>query len=377
MRRSNMRKILLPAVILMSLALTACAGQETAADEVSAPSEEPLFVMTSEETVEEEIEAETEVETGDETTEVFSEFTFNPHVFSDREALIVGDGIKESFFNMCDALRKGEDTFECTDEYIYNWCISGRLINYYFPAATDYIEHDIESDLCGFENGVGKIAYLVPKDEFLLKEKEFEDLVVGILKDNLKPEYTDFEKALALYVYVTQNYTYDVESAVEDSSLHEGSVTTYSTFIEGSGICQELSGVYAYLLSQCGITNSVISGSYTESGGHQWNLVTIDGKEYHVDTTAGLCEPDMFDGHTPMDYFLMSDNVRINRDAIDPATIFVHGRDDYKDYFTYSADDDSYKELQGGYLLDIDYDNDVISLMSYDNYEPVEYNYGE
>ena len=58
-----------------------------------------------------------------------------------------------SFFNMCDALREGKDTFECASGDAYVWCFAGNLVYDFFPAAKKYVKYiglyDGYAEFCG------------------------------------------------------------------------------------------------------------------------------------------------------------------------------------------------------------------------------------
>ena len=133
-------------------------------------------------------------------------FAFNPHVCPKKLYDAYGPEEWETFFKLCDALRAGEDTFECPSEEVYDFCFSGGPLDEFFPLAGYAVDRD---DLNGYSDGVGHIRYMIPKDVFQRKEKEFEKLVVDILNKNVRKDYTDFEKSLALYEYMINNYTFD------------------------------------------------------------------------------------------------------------------------------------------------------------------------
>ena len=178
-------------------------------------------------------------------------FTFNPHVFGSRYLEQFGEAKRDAFFAYCDALRNGEDSFACPDQDFAGWC-SGRLSNFFFPVAREKIETGAWAD------GRAKIIYLIPKEEFLAQEKEFEAAITGILNDSISNDYSDFEKILALYEYMTMNYTYDYE--MYDHTLEwVDKQSPYRCLTEGRGICNEIAGLYNYLLLQVGIDSAVPS----------------------------------------------------------------------------------------------------------------------
>ncbi|MCR4625828.1 MAG: hypothetical protein K5795_07685 [Lachnospiraceae bacterium] len=273
-------------------------------------------------------------------------YTFNPHVFSHFYTLEHGEKRRDAFFNYVDALRAGEDGFECPDEGCAAWGC-GRLSIYFFPLGSIYARADYVG------NGWAEITYLIPKEEFLEKEKDFEERICAILNDVLEEDYTDFEKALALYEFMTEYCVYDyemLEHSVEWMEKQSG----YRCLMEKQGICWEIACLYQYLMLQCGVDAEESSGMPYEYGAdsHAWNYITLDGQGYLIDATWGLTEY-----RTPdLKYFLFTDELRGSRDGYDPKSFDMAGNGMYGSRKTYSfdADDDRYSELWEGRYIAMD-----------------------
>ncbi|MBP5230530.1 MAG: hypothetical protein ILO68_02265, partial [Clostridia bacterium] len=110
-------------------------------------------------------------------------YTYNPHVISpflEKEYA----GSVEAFFAFVDALRAGEDGFPCPDEETMYWC-ENQLSRYCFLIALDYAFGEYVGD------GWAKITYRITKEEYLEKEKDFEERICAILNDVLEDDYTD------------------------------------------------------------------------------------------------------------------------------------------------------------------------------------------
>ena len=273
-------------------------------------------------------------------------FTFNPHVFGSRYLEQVGEAKRDAFFAYCDALRNGEDSFACPDQDFAGWC-SGRLSNFFFPVAREKVETGAWAD------GRAEIIYLIPKEEFLAQEKEFEAAITGILNDSISDDYSDFEKILALYEYMTMNYTYDYE--MYDHTLEwMDKQSPYRCLTEGRGICNEIAGLYNYLLLQVGIDSEEMGGTvhYSEdyAEGHSWVYVNLGRKCYHIDPTYGLTED-----RPPLCYFMMTDKLREERDMfpIEEFTIAAGG-DESRKLFEYEAVSSDYSELWNGFYVGMD-----------------------
>ena len=369
-----MKKRLLATVLLTAISLSAC-GKSTgnALEEIITSSEKVLGESISDIAASNDTEVvpeEPEKDISEDEPVVSDVFEFNPHVFSDRDVIVWGEDARDAFFNMVDAMRNGEDTFECASEEAYNIATGGRLIDYYFPVA-DILVNDDYYENCSFENGVGVIPYLDKKEEFLEKEKEFEKMVTDILNENVKTSYSEFEIALSLYVYISRNYTYDFDMRDAMYTTRGDEIATYRAFAERQGICQELSGVYNYLLLQCGVESDVITGA-----DHQWNFVNIRGKDYHIDPTFGLAIAGVCDNRTPLDYFMMTDEDReyYGSFPIDEFGICGLG-DESRDKFEFHATDESFSPFRFAYFVEMDTDKNIVTYIDFATEDTREFQY--
>ena len=244
--------------------------------------------------------------TADQQTETTASepFEFNPHVYSGKIAERIPQDYWDAFYNVCDALRKGGKTFECSSQEAYNWATDVSVLCNLFPAAGAKIEGRSDDGTPAFENGVGKLHYNMPVEDFLKRESDFEAMITDILNSTIEKNDTEYERALKLYLYVADNFVYDY-ALIENLSDDENFV--YACFKEKKGQCVNFASVYAYLLLQAGI-DAVSYGIYEELC-HSWTYAVIDGKGYHIDTTWAL-KADGID-KIYLDYFMMSDKERI------------------------------------------------------------------
>ena len=303
-------------------------------------------------------------------------YSFNPHVFPSKLYVVYGEERQKAFFNLCDALRAGKDSFECSSQEIYDWCFREDIIKEFFPAAQDCIcKCDDESGYC---DGIGKIRYCVPKLAFLEKERNFENDITEVLRTHVRKDYSDFEKCLALYDYIEKNYEYDYEEldVIDSGDMEEFEAKnygTYKTFMEKKGVCDEISGLYDYLLLQCGVDALKYTGTTVEKEKHAWSYVMIDGNGYHVDPTWGITN-DMCLG-----YFMMPSNVREQVFLTRTVKPTYFGDNYDADDVEFEAEDDRYAPLRKGNYVDYDlkrkvvlYEiNDEIKEFHYGNLESV------
>ena len=279
-------------------------------------------------------------------------YVFEPHVFGSRYLEQFGEDMRDTFFAYCDAVRNGEESFPCPDQESLNWCV-GRFSHFFMPLAQLYVQG------AGCEDGTAYITYAVPAEAFVQKEKEFEETITGILNDCLSDDYIEPEKILALYEYMTKTYAYDYEM-YDQKAERMDEQGTCRCLTEKKGICNEIASLYNYLLLQAGIDSEVIDGVIHHSEdwqeNHTWVFVTLEGKSYHVDPTFAVTA-----GGMPLDYFMMSDEIRERRDDIPKETYCLAAKgDESGDFFSFEAPSDVFKPLWNGIYIGMDRKNKEI-----------------
>ena len=290
-----------------------------------------------------------------ETTKTLVPFEFNPHVYSPKLAERIPQDYWDSLYNLCDALREGEDVFECTSEEAYEWCVDAGTLSNLFPAAGMMIDNKTEDGSPAFEDGTGKINYKIPVEEFVARQQEFETLITNTLNYVLESDDTDYEKALKLYVYVAENFVYSDEEDLNDNFV-------YYTFMSKNGKCINFASVYAYLLLQVGI-DALNIGCFEDGMDHAWTYVVINGKGYHIDTTWTLHTVyDTYLEDTYMDYFMMSDAER-NADGCLVRDLTVQLLPEFwvsRTDMSFEATDNSYNLRDLCAFVSLDEDNKIL-----------------
>lgn len=283
-------------------------------------------------------------------------FEFQPKVCSSFIKDIMGKDMCDAWFSLVDAVMRGDNTFECKDDHTYMWMMN-EFPDMCFPVLKDLIE---PSDDVGeyVKKGKAKFKYSVSRKKAQKKIKKFIKLVEDILNETLKPDYSDFEKALALYIYFSKTYTYDFDTSdlVYNEPSKTGYVCSYRLLTKKIGICEEVAVAYSYLLMQVGIDASVVSNNQ-----HAWSIIKLGNKYYHVDPTYALDNPDI-----PLEFFLMTDKQRCNTgDFIKKDFEYVsqYIPDKMPDY---SSKGKSFSRLWKGYYISFDHDKKVLKYFTYD-----------
>ena len=286
-------------------------------------------------------------------------YVFQPKVCSIYMEEVFGKTMCDTWFNLVDAVMAGENTFACPDNDTYDW-VMGQFRDKCFPPLVELIDYCYDRDN-PVKDGVASFEYTVPPEEAAERIADFAALIEGILNETLEDDYTDFEKALALYEYFAGYYVYDYDSAAYNEGYPDW-LSSYRVFTTGTGICQEFSVAYAYLLMQVGIDATNMSGyrSYDHAL-HQWAYVRMNGHNYHIDPTYVISD-------NTLAYFMMDDDQREMADGYhrENYTITSNYSKDHP-HPDYSADDHTFWPLWGGELNSIDRDAKVLYYTKYDD----------
>lgn len=270
-------------LVLALLLLAGCGAKETAAPEDDAAPVESGETVGG--------------ETAGESGQTEGRYAFNPHLTVSMLAADVPESYWAALHSLVDALRAGEDTFTCQSEDAYRWATDQGTLNHLFPAACTRVTA-VEG---GFSDGVGRVHYEVPVEEFLGRQAQFEADVAALLNKVLRNCDTDFEKALKLYNYMSLNFLYEYDFVPD-----KGDGSVFVTFHSREGQCVDLAGLYAFLLVQAGV-EAVDVSCFSDGMDHEWVYLVLDGAGYHSDVTWGLRDP-----AEPLDltYFLMTGDMR-------------------------------------------------------------------
>ena len=90
---------------------------------------------------------------------------------------------------------------------------------------------------------------------------------------------SDVKKEMRVHDYLAATVRYDLEAPHCYSMV--------GAIVDKRAVCQGISLAASYLLNSVGVNAGVICGKVTGSEGvrHAWNVVNLDGRNYHVDVT--------------------------------------------------------------------------------------------
>jgi hypothetical protein len=368
MKKRIISLILASIMILAVVPLSGCAKKAPDGSNTNEPTAEPTAepAITTPDCAEPTLEP-TPEPTPAVTEEPEPAYEYDPHLFVPMIIEDVPQDYWDSFHNLCDALLAGETTFECSSEAAYKWATDVTVLAQLFPAACLKIKAQSDDGSAAFENGVGKISYQIPVDEFLERQARFEELVTGVLNEYLDADDDDFEKSLKLYNYMESNYTYNYDF-IESKS--DGYV--YYTIMNHSGQCVDLGSVYAFFLLQAGV-EAVLCGGQSPDMDHDWTYLVIDGQGYFSDPTWSLKV--LKDDPLELYYFLM-DAERRAETGFDIENLQVSLLPRYWVSFSSfkpAADSDEYCFPYGSYLISLDEENKTVHYTDYDGEHNLSY----
>lgn len=117
---------------------------------------------------------------------------------------------------------------------------------------------------------------------------------INKIESQIEPQWNDYEKSLYLYEYLKSNTVYRKDTSLEngvplDTRGNRNRTRTWDTLMgldTHLSTCSGFSHMYRELCVRQGIDCKQIGGKYVtgREGDHAWNIVTIDGKNFLVDT---------------------------------------------------------------------------------------------
>ena len=164
-----------------------------------------------------------------------------------------------------------------------------------------YVEQCYNSVTCNYNSGGAvtlTFAAAAAEGETLRTYREEAMAAAAAVHDELwasgqiTAAMTEYEKARVYFTWICENCVYDYNAG--DQSL---SHIAYSLFHSGTAVCDGYTGAYNMLLKLEGIDCTSLSNS-----AHIWTVATLDGAEYHIDTTWG----DGDGGAVDYSYFAMT-----------------------------------------------------------------------
>lgn len=160
---------------------------------------------------------------------------------------------------------------------------SDDVLKVFYAVVADYpilfwIAPDVKYEQRRFSDKITmnlKYFYDRNKANYMLAEVE---AALKIMSSELSSDWSEPQKAESLYTQLVRSVTYDEDEANQRD--------VYGALVKNRATCVGYAAAYQLLLLYNGIDASTVSG-ISDSIGHAWNIVNLDGKYYYSDPTFG------------------------------------------------------------------------------------------
>ncbi|KFM98871.1 peptidase [Bacillus clarus] len=164
--------------------------------------------------------------------------------------------------------------------------------------ADEYVKYNVASTRYAIKGIPGNytftlnITYRESKEQTQYVKTQAKAIVSSIVK----PGMDEHEKVKVIHDYVVKHVSYDTSYQA---------YTAYEALANRSAVCQGYTLLTYQLFKEAGIQSHIVTGKGNGQA-HAWNLVKIENKWYHLDTTFDDPVPDKA-GRVTYSYFNMSD----------------------------------------------------------------------
>ncbi|MGB4659047.1 MAG: transglutaminase domain-containing protein [Mobilitalea sp.] len=140
------------------------------------------------------------------------------------------------------------------------------------------------------------------------EDETLEEYASSILDLIIDETMSEVEQIKMVHDYIVLNTEYDEANLLTDT-LPKSSFSAEGVLFKNIAVCQGYAEAFDLFMEVMGIDCEVVIGySRTDGISHAWNIVSIGGRNYNVDTTWDDPVPDR-KGKIQYNYFLMPDSV--------------------------------------------------------------------
>lgn len=240
------------------------------------------------------------------TREQYAQFLYNALQYKKPAVAVQNTGDAALLAAFKDEVQKRINTYETNITLPYKTTnsntkeVMNTLFNAYKEVASknEYTNNNRSNVSYGLSGSPGnytftlKITYRETKEQTEYVMKQAKAIVSSITQVGMD----DHEKVKAIHDYVVKHISYDTSYKA---------YTAYEALVNRSAVCQGYALLTYQLLKEAGIENHFVVGT-GDGQPHAWNLVKIENKWYHLDTTFDDPVPDE-QGRVTYSYFNLSD----------------------------------------------------------------------
>lgn len=240
------------------------------------------------------------------TREQYAQFLYNALQYKKPAVAVQNTGDAALLAAFKDEVQKRINAYETNITLPYKTTnsntkeVMNTLFNAYKEVASknEYTNNNRSNVSYGLSGSPGnytftlKITYRETKEQTEYVMKQAKAIVSSITQVGMD----DHEKVKAIHDYVVKHVSYDMSYKA---------YTAYEALVNRSAVCQGYALLTYQLLKEAGIENHFVVGT-GDGQPHAWNLVKIENKWYHLDTTFDDPLPDE-QGRVTYSYFNLSD----------------------------------------------------------------------
>lgn len=139
--------------------------------------------------------------------------------------------------------------------------------------------------------------------------KSLNSHVDKILKQIITDDMSQVDQVRAVHDYIILNTAYYENDALRPEDYPNYVFTTEGVLKKGKAVCQGYAETFGLFMDRLGIECKFVVGKDLKNKvGHAWNMVSLNGAWYHVDTTWDDPIPDQ-KGRVQYKYFLVTDEL--------------------------------------------------------------------
>lgn len=163
-----------------------------------------------------------------------------------------------------------------------------------------------------------RFSYFIGPQEIEARQKKLDAICRIFCQRYIRPGMSDYQKISVIHRYLIETVTYNKEAADRQTETEESCVafTAWGALGVHRAVCMGIACAVKLLCDRVGISSIVVLGNVLETSRlgekHAWNIVRLDGENYHLDVTFDLLHKGMEE--SCYDFFNVNDTfLRRNR----------------------------------------------------------------
>lgn len=214
---------------------------------------------------------------------------------------------KEAYLCMYDALKDKKDRAvlpSCLAEEDLKtvlWAVYNDCPSFYYIDPYNYRFSSKGGRFTIFFN------YIYSKEKIAEFDKRLADGLAKFKAANIRDDMSDYEKELVIHNFLVRFITYDKFAVSSPKTISEA-YNVIGALLCQTAVCWGISLAFKLIADYCRLKAFVVVGAGNAEwakDNHAWNIVKLDGREYHLDVTWDIREKGSLSYY--YDYFNLSD----------------------------------------------------------------------